>query len=80
MFFPKKIWNKKRSQEIEAAYHDAAQFYWGKPEAWLKMKPIFSKLSTINPVSRWRACDIDTLEDWKQAETSYKISVKKNND
>ena len=77
MFFPQKMWNKKRTQEIESAYHDAAQFYWGKPEAWLKMKPIFSKLSTINSVSRWRACDIDTLEDWNQAETSYKISVKK---
>ena len=75
MFFPKHF--ESRSQDLPIAYHDAAQFYWGKPEAWLKMKPIYSKLSTINPVSRWRACDIDTYEDWKQAEVSYKISVKK---
>ena len=31
-----------RSQDLDEAWHDAGQFYWGKATAWLGNKPIFS--------------------------------------
>ena len=39
MFYPDKF--AERSQELEQAYHDAGQFYWGKTDAWLNNKVIF---------------------------------------
>jgi N-acylneuraminate cytidylyltransferase len=78
MLFPSKY--NSRTQDLKKTYHDAGQFYWGRPEAWLKLKPIFNQLSTIINISRWRAQDIDTLEDWKQAEIIYKSLMKKKYD
>jgi len=46
----------------------------------LKLKPIINKSSTIINIPRWRAHDIDTLEDWKQAEIIYKSLMKKKYD
>ncbi len=31
-----------RSQDLEEAFHDAGQFYWGRAAAWLAGKPLFS--------------------------------------
>ena len=78
MLFPSKY--NSRTQDLKKTYHDAGQFYWGRPEAWLKLKPVFNQLSTIINISRWRAHDIDTLEDWKQAEIIYKSLMKKKYD
>ena len=78
MLFPNKY--NSRTQDLKKTYHDAGQFYWGRPEAWLKLKPVFNQLSTIINISRWRAHDIDTLEDWKQAEIIYKSLMKKKYD
>jgi len=66
MFFPEH--NETRSQDLEEGYHDAGQFYFGTPDAWIKGEKIFQKRSTIVPVPRWRTQDIDTIEDWKDAE------------
>lgn len=30
-----------RSQDLPRALHDAAQFYWGRPEAWLAAETLF---------------------------------------
>jgi N-acylneuraminate cytidylyltransferase len=57
-----------RSQDLPVSFHDAGQFYWGKPEAWTSLKKVFDDYSTIVPISRWRVLDIDTDDDWKQAE------------
>jgi pseudaminic acid cytidylyltransferase len=62
-----------RSQDLEEAWHDAGQFYWGKSHAWLSGKPIFSNCSAPVPLPRYRVQDIDTLEDWKQAELIFKV-------
>lgn len=70
MIFPEMF--TKRSQDLKPSYHDAAQFYWGKPLAWLNKDVIFCKNSTIVKIPRWRVCDIDTPEDWQQAELLYK--------
>ncbi|WP_417536678.1 pseudaminic acid cytidylyltransferase [Methylophaga sp.] len=61
-----------RSQDLEKSYHDAGQFYWGKTESWLNDSPIF--LSDTVPVvlPRYRVQDIDTIEDWENAELMFK--------
>ncbi len=65
-FYPEYI--PCRSQDLEEAYHDAGQFYWGKAEAYLNdISHYFSgALPVILP--RYLVQDIDTLEDWKSAE------------
>lgn len=57
-----------RSQDLEEPLHDAGQFYWGTPDAWLSGRPIFAEHSTIVRIPRWLAQDIDTEEDWRHAE------------
>lgn len=57
-----------RSQDLEEAWHDAGQFYWGKAEAWLEERPLFGSASVPVPLPRYRVQDIDTAEDWERAE------------
>jgi pseudaminic acid cytidylyltransferase len=57
-----------RSQDLEEAYHDAGQFYWGTRDAWLSDIPTFGRQSRLFVLPRWRVQDIDTPEDWQQAE------------
>jgi N-acylneuraminate cytidylyltransferase len=66
MFFPEFF--ATRSQDLPQALHDAAQFYWGRPDAWLEKKRIFDRHSTALTIPRWRVQDIDTEEDWARAE------------
>lgn len=57
-----------RSQDLPETYHDAGQFYWGRPKAWLSHTPIFSDASTTILLPRYLVHDIDTPEDWERAE------------
>jgi len=57
-----------RSQDLEPAWHDAGQFYWGRSEAWLSGKPLFGPHAAPVPLPRDRVQDIDTEEDWRRAE------------
>lgn len=57
-----------RSQDLEPAYHDAAQFYWGRGSAWTAGHPIFSPAAAALLLPRYRVQDIDTPEDWTRAE------------
>ena len=57
-----------RSQDLEEAYHDAGQFYWGRRDAWMSDEPMFGGRSRIHRLPRWRVQDIDTMEDWERAE------------
>ncbi|NWG31726.1 MAG: pseudaminic acid cytidylyltransferase [Rhodocyclaceae bacterium] len=61
-----------RSQDLEPAWHDAGQFYWGKAAAWLAGKPLFSRDAAPVPMPRHRVQDIDTAEDWERAEWLFK--------
>jgi N-acylneuraminate cytidylyltransferase len=70
MFHPE-LFNA-RSQDLEVAWHDAAQFYWGQARAWLSGQPIFSTRAAPVILPRHRVQDIDTLEDWIQAEWIFK--------
>ena len=57
-----------RSQDLEAAYHDAGQFFWGRTQAILQGLPLFSPLSIPIVIPAYRVQDIDTPEDWERAE------------
>ena len=61
-----------RSQDLEEAYHDAGQFYWGKAQAWLEEKSLFSHHSVPVVLPRHRVQDIDSPEDWQRAEWLFK--------
>lgn len=61
-----------RSQDLEEAWHDAGQFYWGHAQAWLANKPLFSRDSAPVILPRHRVQDIDTSEDWERAEWLFK--------
>ncbi|MDB9697939.1 pseudaminic acid cytidylyltransferase [Planktomarina temperata] len=62
-----------RSQDLTEAYHDAGQFYWGTKSGWLSGAPILSPKSAPLFIPRYRVQDIDTEEDWIQAEKLFKI-------
>jgi pseudaminic acid cytidylyltransferase len=66
MFFPDYF--ATRSQDLPVALHDAGQFYWGRPAAWIEGQRIFGRRSTPVMIPRWRVQDIDTPEDWERAE------------
>lgn len=66
MFFPEHF--ATRSQDLPVALHDAGQFYWGRPDAWLGGRRIFDRRSKPVQIPRWRVQDIDTPEDWERAE------------
>jgi len=61
-----------RSQDLEPAYHDAGQFYWGTASAFLDGGPLFSPRSIGVVLPRKLVQDIDTMEDWEQAEAMYR--------
>lgn len=73
MFFPEHF--ATRSQDLPQAYHDAGQFYWGRPEAWINGNLIFSSRSKPILIPRWRVQDIDTIEDWMRAEIIASIII-----
>jgi pseudaminic acid cytidylyltransferase len=62
-----------RSQDLEEAWHDAGQFYWGRAAAWLANKPIFSSDAVPVLLPRHRVQDIDTPEDWERAALMLKL-------
>ena len=57
-----------RSQDLEEAFHDAGQFYWGRTQAWLDGLSVFRRHSIPIILPRHRVQDIDTEEDWIRAE------------
>lgn len=62
-----------RSQDLDEAYHDAGQFYWGRSDAWIKEKVIFSHNAAPLVLPRYRVQDIDTAEDWIRAEMMFEL-------
>jgi N-acylneuraminate cytidylyltransferase len=71
MFQPEQF--NTRSQDLEEAYHDAGQFYWGRADAWLQGRPIFSSDAVPVILPRHRVQDIDTPEDWARAELMFRV-------
>lgn len=61
-----------RSQDLDEAYHDAGQFYWGTAEAFVGEHELFSNCSVPVVIPRHLVQDIDTEEDWIRAEWMYR--------
>jgi len=70
MFTPEHF--STRSQDLEEAYQDAGQFYWEKVGAQAK-DIAFGSESIPVIIPRYLVQDIDTLEDWEQAEILYQV-------
>jgi len=70
MFNPEHF--QTRSQDLEEAWHDAGQFYWGTADAWCEERAIFGEDSLPVRLPRHRVQDIDTAEDWKRAEWLFR--------
>ncbi|MEP3635858.1 MAG: pseudaminic acid cytidylyltransferase [Paracoccaceae bacterium] len=65
--------DQTRSQDLEAAYHDAGQFYWGSTQAWQEGRPILGGPRTAMYVlPSVRVQDIDTPDDWARAEAMFR--------
>lgn len=77
MIFPQHF--KSRTQDLPVALQDAAQFYWGKPSAWISQKRIFDKHSTCVNIPHWRVQDIDNQDDWVKAEIIFNQIKGQNN-
>lgn len=71
MFWPEHV--TTRSQDLEPAYHDAGQFYWGRREAWLAGGSVLEAGSLMHVIPHWRVQDIDTLDDWVRAELVHRM-------
>lgn len=78
MFYPEH--EMTRSQDLEPAYHDAGQFYWGRADAWLGRQSIFCDASRAWLLPRHRVQDIDTEEDWTRAELMFEALHRINDD
>lgn len=64
-------YQQTRSQDLERAYHDAGQFYWGRAAAWAEGKALHGSHSLPLVLPRYLVQDIDSPEDWHRAELMY---------
>lgn len=62
-----------RSQDLQKAYHDAGQFYLAKPDTALQGNPVFGPHASLIVLPRHRVVDIDTVEDFEQAERLFRL-------
>lgn len=62
-----------RSQDLERAYHDAGQFYWGKSSAFLNNLDSISENSSAYVLPSFAVQDIDTEDDWQLAESKFNL-------
>ena len=62
-----------RSQDLEKHYHDSGQFYWIRTNALINEKKLFTSKSGIIELAQSEAQDIDTMDDWRNAEMKYQI-------
>ena len=67
--FPEHI--TQRSQDLTEAFHDAGQFYWGLSTGFLNDRKMFSEDAIPILLPRHLVQDIDSPEDWQQAELMY---------
>ena len=73
-FYPEH--SETRSQDLEEGYHDVGQIYWGRASAFLKDHPLFADGERETApifIPRKYAQDIDTEEDWQEAELRYQL-------
>lgn len=59
---------EKRTQDLASAFQDAAQFYCVRASAWLSGQCVFSEASAPVLLPPHRVHNLDTPEDWLEAE------------
>jgi pseudaminic acid cytidylyltransferase len=64
---------RTRTQDLEPAYYDAGQFYWGLPAAWESGASPHQNGAGL-AIPEWRAVDIDTPQDWERVELLYRVA------
>lgn len=70
LFFPSFL--ESRSQDLNEAFHDAGQFYWGTRDAWISKKAIVSGSTIPFFLPEYQVQDIDNEDDWRMAEFKFK--------
>jgi len=65
---------KKRTQDLPKTFYDAAQFYFGWRDSWMKRKKIFLGNSEFLEISKFESHDIDNIKDWNTAEKIWKFN------
>ncbi len=60
-----------RSQDLPAAYHDAGQWYWIRPE--LIKDSLYTNTSKAVILSEIKVQDLDNEVDWQMAELKYTL-------
>jgi len=71
----------KRSQDLDARYHDCGQFYWMKQNVISENLTIVNDHTGFYKIDPLQVQDIDTNEDWELAEFKYTYlqdKIKKN--
>ena len=66
-----------RSQDLEAFYHDAGQFYCYNVKKYLDDNGIIRDEICPIIVNETEVQDIDSIEDWKLAEIKYQLMIEK---
>lgn len=62
-----------RSQDLQAAYHDAGQWYWMRRRSFLDQEKVFMKNCVPVVLSETEVQDIDNEDDWLLAEAKYSM-------
>lgn len=62
----------QRTQDLDATWHDAGQFYWASPARWHLPDPLLSSVVPFE-LPEWRVQDIDTEDDWIRAEFLHSL-------
>lgn len=65
-----------RSQDLEEAYHDAGQFYWGTAKAFKQQQRFYSEHASPYILPSYLVQDLDNLDDWIRAEMMYQVLQK----
>lgn len=65
-----------RSQDFEARYHDAGQFYFFDTIKVLNERKLWTKNTGYIELAETETHDIDSLDDWYYAEMKYKLLEK----
>lgn len=63
----------KRSQDMEAYYHDAGQFYFIKTDVMIREHTLVPEKTVMMLLDELEVQDIDNETDWKLAEIKYKL-------
>lgn len=68
----------RRSQDLQATYHDAGQLFWITRQAFLRNRNVFVDDIGAVELPEREVQDIDTLEDWALAELKIERLLKEN--